>query len=349
MQAENRVSTATVSKPAGAGLALTRRQKAAVVLRLLLEDGLAPDLTALTAHQQATLAQEMGQLKPISRDQLQAVVAEFVSELDDLGLSFPKGLNDALEKLSGHISEDVALALRREAGLTAQRSIWDILSEMEAEAIVPLIDGESAEICAVILSKIKVGKAADVLGLLPGARARRITFAISQTSGINPMLVDQIGDSLRVRIEAAPAQAFAKDPVARLGDILNSSAAATRDELLTGLDESDEGFASKVRKAIFTFAHITDRVSAKDIPAITREVDGDVLVRALAAGAEAYPQVVEFILENMSKRMADQLRDEMAEIGTVPAREGETAMTDVVMAIRKLEADGEIALIVEEA
>lgn len=349
MQAENRVSTATVSKPAGAGLALTRRQKAAVVLRLLLEDGLAPDLTGLTAHQQATLAQEMGQLKPISRDQLQAVVAEFVSELDDLGLSFPKGLNDALEKLSGHISEDVALALRREAGLTAQRSIWDILSEMEAEAIVPLIDGESAEICAVILSKIKVGKAADVLGLLPGARARRITFAISQTSGINPMLVDQIGDSLRVRIEAAPAQAFAKDPVARLGDILNSSAAATRDELLTGLDESDEGFASKVRKAIFTFAHITDRVSAKDIPAITREVDGDVLVRALAAGAEAYPQVVEFILENMSKRMADQLRDEMAEIGTVPAREGETAMTDVVMAIRKLEADGEIALIVEEA
>ncbi|URF45042.1 flagellar motor switch protein FliG [Dinoroseobacter shibae] len=343
------MSTATVSKPAGAGLALTRRQKAAVVLRLLLEDGLAPDLTALTAHQQATLAQEMGQLKPISRDQLQAVVAEFVSELDDLGLSFPKGLNDALEKLSGHISEDVALALRREAGLTAQRSIWDILSEMEAEAIVPLIDGESAEICAVILSKIKVGKAADVLGLLPGARARRITFAISQTSGINPMLVDQIGDSLRVRIEAAPAQAFAKDPVARLGDILNSSAAATRDELLTGLDESDEGFASKVRKAIFTFAHITDRVSAKDIPAITREVDGDVLVRALAAGAEAYPQVVEFILENMSKRMADQLRDEMAEIGTVPAREGETAMTDVVMAIRKLEADGEIALIVEEA
>ncbi|MDD9715312.1 FliG C-terminal domain-containing protein [Dinoroseobacter sp. PD6] len=343
------MSTATVSKPAGAGLALTRRQKAAVVLRLLLEDGLAPDLTGLTAHQQATLAQEMGQLKPISRDQLQAVVAEFVSELDDLGLSFPKGLNDALEKLSGHISEDVALALRREAGLTAQRSIWDILSEMEAEAIVPLIDGESAEICAVILSKIKVGKAADVLGLLPGARARRITFAISQTSGINPMLVDQIGDSLRVRIEAAPAQAFAKDPVARLGDILNSSAAATRDELLTGLDESDEGFASKVRKAIFTFAHITDRVSAKDIPAITREVDGDVLVRALAAGAEAYPQVVEFILENMSKRMADQLRDEMAEIGTVPAREGETAMTDVVMAIRKLEADGEIALIVEEA
>lgn len=318
------------------------------MLRLLLEDGLAPDLTGLTAHQQATLAQEMGKLKPITRDQLQAVVGEFVGELDELGLSFPKGLGDALEKLSGHISEDVARALRQEAGLTAQRSIWDTLSEMEAEAIVPLIDGESAEICAVILSKIKVGKAADVLGLLPGARARRITFAISQTSGINPMLVDQIGESLRARVDAAPAQAFSKDPVARLGDILNSSAAATRDDLLTGLDETDESFASQVRKAIFTFAHITKRVTARDVPAITREVDGDVLVRALAAGAEPYPEVVDFILDNMSKRMADQLRDEMAEIGTVPAKEGETAMTDVVMAIRKLEADGEIKLIVDE-
>jgi flagellar motor switch protein FliG len=327
---------------------LSRRQKAAVVLRLLLEDGLAPDLTGLTAHQQATLAQEMGQLKPISRDQLQAVVGEFLTELDDLGLSFPKGLDDALNKLSGHISEDVARSLRQQAGLTAQTSIWDVLSGMEAEAIVPLIDGESAEICAVILSKIKVGKAADVLGLLPGARARRITFAISQTSGINPGLVEQIGESLRARIEATPPRAFAKDPVARLGDILNSSAAATRDDLLSGLDESDQGFASQVRKAIFTFAHIPKRVSERDVPTITREVDGDVLVRALAAGQEAYPEVLSFILDNMSKRMADQLRDGMADMPPLSPKDGETAMNDVVTTIRKLESDGEISLIPQE-
>ncbi|WP_424964482.1 flagellar motor switch protein FliG [Dinoroseobacter sp. S375] len=346
------MSTTTVSKPkapsGGALVTLTRRQKAAVVLRLLLEDGLAPDLTGLSAHQQATLAQEMGQLKPITRDELQSVVGEFLGELEELGLSFPKGLGDALEKLSGHISDEVAQNLRQEAGLNGQTSIWDLLSEMEPEAIVPLIDGESAEICAVILSKIKVGKAADVLGLLPGARARRITFAISQTSGISPVLVDQIGESLRVRIENTPVSAFTKDPVARLGDILNSTAAATRDDLLSSLDETDEGFANQVRKAIFTFAHITERVSARDIPAITREVDGDVLVRALAAGSETYPDVVSFILENMSKRMADQLRDSMSEMGAVPERDGEIAMTDVVMAIRKLESDGEITLIAQE-
>lgn len=329
-------------------VSLTRRQKAAVVLRLLLEDGLAPDLTGLTAHQQATLAQEMGRLKPITRDELQSVVGEFLSELDDLGLSFPKGLDDALNKLSGHISEDVARSLRQEAGLTAQTSIWDVISEMDADAIAPLIDGESAEICAVILSKIKVGKAADVLGLLPGARARRITFAISQTSGINPVLVEQIGESLRARIETAPPRAFAKDPVSRLGDILNSSAAATRDDLLSGLDESDEGFASQVRKAIFTFGHIIKRVSDRDIPAITREVDGDVLVRALAAGEESYPDVVNFILDNMSKRMADQLRDGMSEVPLLSPKDGESAMSDVVMAIRKLEADGEITLVPQE-
>lgn len=346
------MTATTVSKADAKGpsrsVSLTRRQKAAVVLRLLLEDGLAPDLTGLTAHQQATLAQEMGRLKPITRDELQSVVGEFLAELDDLGLSFPKGLDDALNKLSGHISEDVARSLRQEAGLTAQTSIWDVISGMDADVIVPLIDGESAEICAVILSKIKVGKAADVLGLLPGARARRITFAISQTSGINPALVEQIGESLRARIEAAPPRAFAKDPVSRLGDILNSSAAATRDHLLSGLDESDEGFASQVRKAIFTFGHITKRVSDRDIPSITREVDGDVLVRALAAGEEAYPEVVNFILENMSKRMADQLRDGMSEVPPLSPKDGESAMSDVVMAIRKLEADGEITLVPQE-
>jgi flagellar motor switch protein FliG len=65
----------------------------------------------------------------------------------------------------------------------------------------------------------------------------------------------------------------------------------------------------------------------------------------LAAGLSAAPLSVEFLLENMSKRMAEQLRDDAETRGTPKPEEGEAAMSDIVGIIRDLEAAGEIKLL----
>ena len=72
------------------------------------------------------------------------------------------------------------------------------------------------------------------------------------------------------------------------------------------------------------------------------------MLRALAAGAEAHPESTEFILNNMSKRMAESLRDEMAELGKIKAADGEDAMAAVIEAIRDLANAGTILLVAEE-
>ena len=48
---------------------------------------------------------------------------------------------------------------------------------------------------------------------------------------------------------------------------------------------------------------------------------------------------------NMSRRLADALREEIEEQGSIKPKEGEEAMTQVVNAIRRLQAAGEITLI----
>ena len=55
-------------------------------------------------------------------------------------------------------------------------------------------------------------------------------------------------------------------------------------------------------------------------------------------------KVAEFLLANMSKRMAEGIREEMQDMGNVKPKVGEEAMTQVVNAIRRLEAAGEITL-----
>ena len=56
----------------------------------------------------------------------------------------------------------------------------------------------------------------------------------------------------------------------------------------------------------------------------------------------------DFILANMSQRMAQALREEIAERGKVKEKEAEAAMNQIVSAIRRLEADRDLTLIAEE-
>ncbi|MBM1311832.1 flagellar motor switch protein FliG [Sulfitobacter mediterraneus] len=333
----------------GVSVSLSRRAKAAIIVRLLLNDGADIPLEDLPDELQANLTHQMGKMRVVDRDTLMAVVEEFAGEVEKVGLSFPAGIAEALDALDGKISPHTAARLRKEAGVRQFGNPWARLGELGADRLLPAVENESIEVAAVMLSKLPVAMSAEILGKLPGPQARRITYAVSLTGAVTPEAVDRIGLSLASQLDAQPATAFDSDPVERVGAILNSSTNVTRDDVLTGLDETDQGFANAVRKAIFTFANIPARIAPRDIPRILREVDPDKLVLALA-GAEAagFAASRDFVLENMSGRMADQLREEIGEAGKVKAADVEAAMADIVEVIRAMEQSGDLLLVVEE-
>ncbi|GAA5067945.1 flagellar motor switch protein FliG [Roseibacterium beibuensis] len=327
---------------------LSPGQKAAVIVRLLLGQGVSPGLDRLTPDQQARLARTMAGLGNIDRATLAHVVQEFTGRLDGLALTFPAGLSDTLTLLEGHISPIARDGLRAEAELGDATDPWARLAAMEPDRLRPLLEQESAEVCAILLSKLGVAKAAGLLADLPPDRAQVIAHAVALTATVTPDMVTRIGEHLFQQMTTRPQPAFRASPVDRVGAILNAVSGAARDTLLEGLDARDAGFAAEVRRAIFTFHHIPKRVEATDVPRILRRVEPDVLNTALAAGLKSAPLSVEFLLENMSKRMAEQLRDEAEAIPTPREDDGEAAMAQVVSAIRALEEEGEIRLIPPE-
>jgi len=345
----DRTQLARLSPPARSAspaARLNRRQKAAIIVRFLLSEGADVPLTDLPEPLQESLTTQMGSMRYVDRTTLAEVVGEFAAELEAMGLTFPNGVAGALSALDGRISPQTAARLKKEAGVRQFGDPWEQVRAAKSEDLLDILQRESTEIAAVMLSKLDVARAAELLGKIPGDTARRITYAVSQTEAVTPEAVDRIGLSLAAQLHDVPDTAFADGPVQRVGEILNYSPAATRDEVLTGLEETDEDFARLVRKAIFTFVHIPDRVNPVDVPKLTREVDQAVLVTALAsASAGDLAPAADFILDNLSKRMAEALREEIQEMGTVKPRDGEEAMTQVVNAIRQLEAAGEITLI----
>jgi len=334
-----------IPKPHTPVLSLSSQRKAALIVQLMISDGGKLSLNQLPEHLQELLARELGAIRLIDRDTVNAVAAEFADLLEAIGLSSPGGPAAALDALSAHLSPELAGRLKAELGGPRDIDPWVQLSGLEAEELTPILLSESTEVAAVVLSKLPVAKAASILGEIPGDKARMITFAVSRTADIAPELVKRIGETLVGAYCTTKITAFEKAPTDRVGAILNSSPAAMRDEVLEGLDNTDEGFAKGVRKAIFTFADIPSRLVPTDIPACIRGVDPEELNVGIAAalGSEG------FILANISQRMAEQIREEAVEKGKVKASVGEEAMNAITAAIRDLADSGAVNLIDPDA
>lgn len=229
----------TMTGPGMAGR-LPRRAKAAIVVRYLLNNGAEVALEDLPDELQAVLTHQMGAMRLVDKTTVEQVIEEFTAELEAVGLSFPGDIAGALEVLDGKISAHTAARLRKEAGVRQAGNPWERIKGLDPEKLAPVVEQESPEIAAVILSKLDVNVAAKLLGLLPGPLARQITYAVNQTKSVTPEAVDRIGISLAAQFDAEPITAFDEGPVQRVGAILNNSTSATREDMLEGLDQADK-------------------------------------------------------------------------------------------------------------
>lgn len=328
---------------------LSPRQKAAVIARLLADEGDESPISALNDEAQALLAGQIAQMQAVDRQTLNEVIDEFCTEIEQVGLIFPAGLDATLSLLEGHLSSTAVGRLRRLVTQSAGSDPWPRIAGLPADTLLERLNEESVEVGAVILSKLPIAIAAELLGQTDGEKARALAYAVSLTGGISPDVVQKIGIILLQQLDTVPAKAFEAEPVERVGAILNQAASAVRDTVLEGLDARDRNFADQVRKAIFTFALIPQRIEARDAPRVLRSVEQSVLVTALA-GAESGADVLarDFLLANIPQRLAASLREEIEQRGKVKSAEAETAQSAIVAAIRDLEAAGELRFRAEE-
>lgn len=324
---------------------LTAKQKAAIIVRLVLGEGEDMDLARLPPGLQAELAQEMAMMGLIDRDTRNTVIGEFCDMLEAVGVSFPGDIDGTLDLLDGHLSPDTTDRLRRMAALNGNGDPWDRIAALSTPLLAELARTEAVEIAAVMFSKLPVPRAAEVFGLLPPELARQIAYAMSLTGMIEAVALRRIGQALIQAADAIPRSALDGKAVDKVGAILNFSPSAMRDSVLAGLEDDDASFAGEVRKTIFTWANIPSRIDPRDIARITREVEGSVLTKALAGAKGANEPTVDFILGGLSSRLAETMREEMEALGKVSTRDAEEAMDQVVAAIRRMETAGDLFMI----
>ncbi len=329
-----------------AGNTLGRDQKAAIIVRLLLSGQENLPLDGLKPENSAQLVRAMADLSYVNEATILSVIQEFLGELGSLGLYFRPGIDGALETLSNVIDDSVKSMFVELPLWSPPLDPWEDVAGLAPDRLAEILAAEIPQVCAIVLAKLKPVHAAEVLAALDSDHAHAVALATATIEQVPDQTIADIGTAISdiaAQTEAAgPFQGAATD---RISEILNFIPAATREDLLAGLERANPDMTEKIRRTMFTFGDIPERIDVKDVPAIVRAVDNDTLISALAGGRVSEKETVEFILANLSKRLAEQLADEIAEVGEVIQKDADAAMNKMLEGIRSLADSGGLSLI----
>lgn len=324
---------------------INKQHKAAILLSVLIKAGATPDLDEIATGSLKSIVDIMASFGEVDRKTVDLVILEFLSELQDFGLSMRGDLEDTLASLKGHVSDNALEKIRKAYVRSPAVDVWVRVASADVQHLRNCLANEHIQVTATVLSKIPSTLAAEVLGTMPPTNARETMLAIINSGKTTPEVIELIGQSISDTLfsEDGPS-AYTKTPVERVGDIMNFTQSETRDRLMEDFGKNEPDTAKQIRKVMFTFADIPKRVNPRDVSAITRAVDSVTLLQAMKNA----PTEAEFLLSSLSTRIAEQLREELMDLEPVKYKDAEKAMNALIIAIRKLETNGEITLIIEE-
>ncbi|GAA3672917.1 flagellar motor switch protein FliG [Arthrobacter ginkgonis] len=322
---------------------LSGLQKAAVVLMQLEQEDAAAVMRELSEPEAQDLATEIVRLRRVDAAVADAAVAEF-HELTLSGQRPARGGKDvAVGLLEATYGRDRASGVMDRLSASIAGRSFEFLEDVDAGQISSLLDGELPQTAALVMAHLQPGHASAVLAGLPEAARAQVAQAIAEMGPATPEAVALVAESLKSRVGAVVTTRDAGESlggIQPLVDILNRSDAATERGLLAALAETDPELAEEVRSRLLTFADLA-KLENLDMQKVLRGVDPALLALAMRGAPTA---VVEAIESNVSERTLAALAEETSIQRRVRSSQVEDARSEIVRAVRALEAQGEVQI-----
>lgn len=324
---------------------LTAPQKAAVVIAALGPESAAEILQGMSEANIRKFAAAISNLRRIPKPVLDHAITEFLSALGG-DEEVRGGTSEARKILRGVLDDDSVARIMEDVEGPSGRTLWEKLSNCSDEAVASFLQNEHQQTAAVVLSKLRSDKAASILERFPPDFARAVVLRLAHVPRLDIAVVEVVKDVIqRDFLNALQREQATRKPADVIGSLLNNVSERTRGPLIRSLEDAEPTLAKQVHRVMFTFGDLSQRVAPTDVALILRAVEEPVLVQALKAAKASNPRIVEFMLSNISKRLAQRLEEEIDAIAEPRGREGEKAQAEVIKSVQALAARGELTLL----
>ncbi len=323
--------------------ALTGVDKAAVFLLSLGPKLAGPIMKKIDDESMLEIARRMPEIGSISSDALASIYTDFQQLRQNGGLVGAASIEDVGEMLKGVVDDDRLEYIMKglENNTPVETPVWGKLSRMKPTVVYALIRNENPQTIAIILGRIDPALASQLLEMLPEKMQMSVVLRMSKIESVSADLVHDIEDALRTQLtEAHGSSGLTFDGMVKVVDILKTLDSRIAKPILAHLQENEPELFEQVDSQLLIFDEL-GTLSGRDIQSILKQVSSDDLIKALKGSTD---EMRELFFENMSKRAADIMREDMEVMGAIKVSEVEQSQRAILEVARKLSEDGIISL-----
>ncbi len=314
-------------------------QKAAILLISLGPERSAGIFKHLKEEEIEELTLEIANTRSVTPQIKEDVINEFYEICLAQQYIAEGGIAYAKELLEKALGAEKALSVISKLTASLQVKPFEFVRKTEASQLLNFIQDEHPQTIALILSYLPAGQAAAVLSALPPEKQADVAKRIAVMDRTSPEIIREVEKVLEAKLSNLVNQDFTIiGGVDAVVDILNSVDRGTEKHIMESLELEEPELADEIRKKMFVFEDIL-LLDDRAIQRVLRDVANDDLTLALKSANE---QVQTAIFNNMSKRLAVMIKEDMEFMGPVRMKDVEEAQQKIVNIIRKLEDAGEI-------
>ncbi len=282
-------------------------RRVAKFLLIIGVDEAAKILPHLSEEQTEKIIPEIASIRNVDPDEAEVILAEFKGLLEKSRESGGKETaRSILEKAYG---PERAEELLNKAAPFAGTKPFEYLNDADTERVFYLLNDESEQIRALVLSHLEPKKAAGVINMMDGETKKEVVKRLAKMEPVSPDILRRIDQAMH---EKSLAQTTSKaeniDGRNALAEILKKMSPDAEKDILHNLAEDDPELGQDLRSRLFTYE---DVVNADDrfIQEQLREMD-DVTIAMLITGKP--DDFVEKILSCISAGRRASVRDEQS-------------------------------------
>ena len=316
-------------------------QKAAILLIALGPEKSATIFKHLKEEEIEELTLEIANTRSITPQVKEEVINEFYEVCLAQQYIAEGGIGYAKELLEKALGQDKAMDVISKLTASLQVKPFEFVRKTDASQLFNFIQDEHPQTIALILSYLSPQQSASIIASLPPDRQSDVAKRIAMMDRTSPDVIKEVEKVLETKLASLVNQEYTIiGGVDAVVDILNTVDRGTEKHIMETLEIEEPELADEIRKKMFVFEDIL-LLDDRSIQRVLREVENSDLEMALKGANE---EVQNAIFNNLSKRLAAMIKEDMEFMGPVRMKDVEDAQQKIVNIIRKLEDSAEIVI-----
>ena len=320
---------------------ITGLQKAAILLIALGPEKSSNIFKHLKEEEIEELTLEIANTRTITPQVKDAVLDEFYQVCLAQQYIAEGGINYAKEVLEKSFGVDKARDVIGKLTASLQVKPFEFVRKTDPSQLLNFIQDEHPQTIALILSYLSAAQSALIISALPPDRQADVAKRIAVMDRTSPDIIKEVEKVLESKLASLVNQDYTIiGGVDAVVEILNTVDRGTEKHIMETLEIEEPELADEIRKKMFVFEDIL-LLDDRAIQRVLRDVDNSDLAIALKGSNE---DVQNAIFNNLSKRLAVMIKEDMEFMGPVRMKDVEEAQQKIVNIIRKLEDSAEIVI-----